>query len=235
MIRIAIVEDEDEAEFALKKNLKEWAEKRNVSFDTIRFSSAEDFLEKYTPAYDVVFMDIELGGMDGMRAAKKLREFDENVVLIFVTNMKKYVVHGYEVGALNYIVKPINFFSFAMTMDRCLRSLERRASDTVHIKLSNGMKAVQSSDILYIDVMKHDLTFHLLGETVQSYGSLTEWERKLAPYHFVRGNASALINLRRIKMVVDDRVYIGDMVLYLSRSKKKEFLAKMMEYYGERL
>lgn len=234
MIRIAVVEDEDSAEQSLRENLESWNVQKKYSFHIERYRSAEDFLEKYDSGFDVVFMDIELNGMDGVRAAKKLREFDEQVVLIFVTNMKKYVVSGYEVGALNYIVKPINFFSFSLTMDRCMRRLESRGADSICVKIPYGFKKIQCSDIYYVDIVKHELLFHTVSGGVKTYGNLKEWENKLESFGFVRCNASAIVNLRHVESVIGDDIHIGGDVIRISRTKKKSFLETFTMFIGEK-
>ena len=111
-MNIAIVEDDGKEAEALLSYIKKYGEKSGTSFDVKIFSDAENFLESYKQGLDIVFMDIELPGMNGMDASKRLRALDRSVTLIFVTNMARFAVNGYEVGAFDFIVKPVTYGSF---------------------------------------------------------------------------------------------------------------------------
>ena len=123
MIRIAIVEDERRERAHLRDCLAYMAEKEQLEFDIVEFGSGEEFLGGYQPVYDIVLMDIELPGINGMETAMALRRMDAFVLLVFVTNMVQYAVSGYEVNALNYILKPVNRFDFALKMNKAISRL----------------------------------------------------------------------------------------------------------------
>lgn len=106
MINVAIVEDEQEAVEYLSECLHRYGEKTGETFSFTHFPEPITFLEKYKPVYDLVFMDIRMPMMDGMQAAKKLREADTSVLLVFVTRMGDYAIQGYDVGATAFIKKP---------------------------------------------------------------------------------------------------------------------------------
>ena len=114
MINVAIVEDEQEAVEYLSDCLHRYGEKTGETFSFTHFPEPITFLEKYKPVYDLVFMDIRMPMMDGMQAAKKLREADTSVLLVFVTRMGDYAIQGYDVGATAFIKKPISYFDFEM-------------------------------------------------------------------------------------------------------------------------
>lgn len=109
MLRCAIVEDTAQELEHLQNGLKRYSAERALPLNVTAFGNAADFLEHYCADYDIVFMDIELPGLNGMEAAHRLREIDRQVILIFVTNMAQYAVKGYEVDALDYIIKPAQY------------------------------------------------------------------------------------------------------------------------------
>ena len=121
MRNVAVIEDEKSASDALGQHLKRYGAETGEEFKIYVFPDAETFLQNYKADYDVVFMDIELPGMNGMTAARELRKLDGKVVLVFVTNMSQFAVGGYEVGAFDFILKPVNYSSFFLTDVSSLR------------------------------------------------------------------------------------------------------------------
>lgn len=136
MVNVAIVEDEDAAAAILSNCLDKYAsaKREGVEFSVCRYHDAVSFLENYRSRFDIVFMDIQLPDLDGMEAAKKLRRLDSSVTLIFVTNMANFAVRGYEVDALDFIVKPVEYFSFALKLDRALERLKSTAEQEIFAK-----------------------------------------------------------------------------------------------------
>ena len=134
MIHAVIVEDDKQAASKLNDFLRLYFDKRNLSFHVTIYSNAVDFLSDYSYKYDVVFMDIEMPLMNGMEAAKRLRELDHNVCLIFVTNMMQYAVKGYEVDAIGYIVKPIDYFVFDVNMNKVVDRLAKKQSEEILLR-----------------------------------------------------------------------------------------------------
>ena len=173
--------------------------------------------------------------MNGVRATKKFRQVNQITILIFVTNIKKFVASGYEVGALNYILKPIKYYSLAMTMDRALSIIEMRKSEPVRIRTSDGYILVDSRDIFYIEVMKHEVTIHTAKGIYSHYGSLKDWEKVLVRYKFVRCNSSTLVNLRHLREIRSDEIVVEESVLRLGRSKKEAFMQSVTEFLGDNI
>lgn len=93
-VRIAIVEDSDQDRELLKKNLSRYEREKDIRFDLTEFSDGEDLVTDYSADYDLILMDIKMTFMDGMRAAKKIREMDSEVVIVFITNMPQYAIEG---------------------------------------------------------------------------------------------------------------------------------------------
>ena len=109
MYRIAIVEDEKEFREQLQEYLKRYGVENNIVFQIDVFEDGSDILEHYQKNYDMVLLDIEMPKVNGMDAAERIREMDEEVVLMFITNMAQYAIRGYSVGALDFVMKPITY------------------------------------------------------------------------------------------------------------------------------
>ena len=155
MIRVAIVEDEETHADNIKKYLNKYSGERNVEFSVDWFSDAINFISDYNAKYDIVFMDIEMPHMNGMDCAEKLRQLDNNVILIFVTNMVQYAVKGYEVDAMGYIVKPIAYVPFCVLMDKVVRRVAQTPDKEIHIKKDGYVKVIPVRNLMYVEVSDH--------------------------------------------------------------------------------
>ena len=123
MIRIALVEDEDIYVKQMQKYLEQYSRENGLKINLKVFGDGEDILEYYTGQYDIILLDIQMQFMDGMTAAEKIRELDPKVILIFVTNMVQYAVQGYSVDAMDYILKPVDYFMLSQRLNKAVARL----------------------------------------------------------------------------------------------------------------
>lgn len=229
MINIAIVEDMPQIAEELKTLLASLLEKGGHSAEIHIFYSAEDFLQ-VSKKYDIVFMDIELPGINGMNAAHTLREQNNAAVIIFVTSFTGFAVEGFSVSALDYIVKPFNVYSIEMTLRNALKRVRSKRSVTVSIPLSDGICCFDSSEIIYIETYGHKMIFHTGSEVKESWGSLRKVEEMLIPYDFVRIHRSFLVNMRYITGVTKGFVNVANEQLPLSYNKSRTLIQKLNSY-----
>lgn len=230
MIRIAIVEDDPVEAKNLKEFLERYGSEKNKGFEISVFPEAVNFVSFYRPQYDIIFMDIDLPNLNGMSAAKKLRKKDEVVTIIFVTNLRQFAVEGYSVNALDFVVKPVRYTEFESLMNKALRQLSYKADKEVVISSANGVVRVSVSDILYVEVDKHRLIYHTTDGTRDRWGTLKEIEKELPKESFVRCNSGYLVNLRHVKKVEDEFVFVGSERLVISRAKRTEFISALTDY-----
>lgn len=163
MVKIAIVEDEKSAADELSRFLGEYYEEKGGDYRVDVYGDALSFLAAYD-GYDVVFMDIELPDYDGMRAAKKLRDTDDTVIIVFVTNMRSFAVEGYKVGALDFVMKPVGRPVLRSLLRKVDRILLRTRGSKVTVKTwGGGIKLLDADEIYYVEVARHHLVFHTEG------------------------------------------------------------------------
>ncbi len=231
---VAIVEDDNEYSSFLEKCLSRYGSEKGFIFNTQIFNKAETFLDNYKKAFDIVFMDVDLGKgfLNGMDAARKLRNIDDTVILFFVTNMPQFAPEGYSVNALDYCLKPISYSNLSVKIDKAIKLLSSRSGQPVKIKEKEGTRIVSSNDIMYIDVMGHDLMFHTVDGVIDSYGGLSERENELSGCNFARCSASALVNLSYVTGLYGDEIAVGGDRIKIGRSKKKAFMEQLNMYLG---
>ena len=161
--------------------------------------------------------------LNGMKAAQKIYEKDKDVVMVFVTNLEKYAVQGYRVDAMGYLLKPFAYSRFAEIMDKSLRRLERRRAEEIVLLNGGTIVRVPVSNILYIEVIGHILTYHTSYGEYQMRGKLSEKEKELEKMGFARCNKGYLVNLMHVKGIVKNIVQVGEEELLISRGKTKYF------------
>ncbi len=233
MFNFAIVEDEKAAASALKGFVETYCEENKIRANIVCFDSAAGLLKNYKPVFDVIFMDIMLPNLNGMDAAKRLRELDNRVVLIFVTNMANFAVKGYEVDALDFIIKPVVYDSFAMKMRKAVSVARREKGIDIKIQIDGSIKILPAAKIRYIEVNKHNLIYHSEDGIFHSRGTISALEKRLAEENFVRCNVCYLVNLKYVTGVNGDNLTIAGQNLKISRARKKEFLQGLTNYLGK--
>ena len=230
MIRIAIVEDEDDAAATLGGFLDKYSHEYGCALTVSRYKDAVRFLTEFKSNFDIVFMDIELPMLNGMDASYKLRETDADVVLIFVTNMAQFAVQGYEVNALNFIVKPVKYFNFAQKLTRALKRAEENADGEICVNSNKTIVRLKTSKLKYIEVLGNNLLYHSETGIYKSYGRLKDVEIKLEKFNFVRCNNCYLVNLKYVTEIKSYVAVIGDEELKISRPKRKDFVRAVNNY-----
>ncbi len=233
---IAIVDDEQQSIDSLRQCLDLYANEFGVDFNIELFTDGADFLSGYKSGYDVVFMDVDMPKLNGLLTAKSLRGFDDDVVLVFITNLAKYAIKGYEVNARDYILKPLNYSAFKMKIKRILASVKIRQDKNILLSNNGTTVKVDESSIYYIEISNHNIIYHTVKGDFSSYGTMKLVEKNLSKSQFFRCNSGYLVNLEHISKVIGNEVVIsnGDR-LVISRARKKEFLEHVHKFYmGEK-
>ena len=232
MLRIAVVEDSAEMRGQIHDFLLRYEKETGTELLVSLFSDGAEILDRYRPIYDIIFLDIEMPGVNGMDAAEQIRAWDSEVVLVFITNLAQYAIRGYSVRALDYVLKPINYFTFSTKLEKAVQMVQRQASGQVVLRLSDGAVRLETRQIRYVEVQNGVLRYHTeLGEFAVR-GTLQAAEAELAPYHFVRCNYWYLVNLMYVTKVQKDTAVVAGAELQISRRNKNAFMAALTDYVG---
>ena len=231
-MNVAIVEDNTSSAKNLQSHLARFEKETGIDIRSSVYKDGIDFIANYASQWDLVLMDIEMPVLDGMRTAKKLRELDKDVLLIFVTQLAQYAISAFEVDAMDYMLKPVNYYAFYLKMQRVVHKLKSKSREFITIKNKSSVKKIAIDDIRYIDIYGHTLYYHTAEGTFPSTGSKTlkELSEDMKKYGFQRCSQSYLVNLKYVKSFDKETVTIyNEGPLPVSRQMRKEFMQALME------
>ena len=232
MTRIAIVEDEAAVREQLAGYVQRYTRQYGTQFEVTMFTDGVEILEDYRPVYDIIFLDVEMQHLDGMETARRIRELDSDVLLIFITNMAQYAIKGYAVGALDYVLKPVPYFAFSQQLQKAVNQLAKRTRHYLAVPVDGGMRRLDAATIYYIESEGHRVHFYTEDGDFSAPGALKALEEKLTGRLFARCNSGYLVNLAQVSGVQQNTVQVGPHELQISRPKRRAFLAALADYIG---
>ena len=207
--RIAIVDDSvKDAEF-VKVILENWANQRHADIRAEVFLSAESFLFRYAEdkEWDILLLDIEMGAMDGVTMAKRVRQDNEAVQIVFITGYSDYIAEGYEVAALHYLMKPVNKDKLFAVLDRAMEK-RKQEERCLNLEAYGEMVRIPFYEIRYLDVHQNYVTVHAKSDyTVKR--TLGDFEKELDD-RFCRVGRGMILNLKYIQRVTKAEVRLSD-------------------------
>ena len=230
-MRIAICDDE--------KNIRELIGNKVVrqypEAEIVFFSSGEELLlsDMYI---DILFLDIQMSGRNGMETARELRQKDKNMIIIFVTAVEEYVFQAFDVGAFHYIVKPIDDAKFVDVLHRAVEGLDLQNKDVkereekyVLINNSGVHTKVILDEIVYAEVFNRKVVIHKLNETIEYYGKMSDLEA-LTGDNFFRPHRAYLINFKYVEKYDATTIYLEKGTVLMAKQNYPEFVKKYMKY-----
>lgn len=232
-MRIVVVDDSRDDAKQLTDFLEQYQREKNTVYQLDVYNSSVDFLEEFKGQYDVIFLDIEMPGSDGLETAREIRQKDKNVGIIFVTNMAQYAVNGYEVDAIDFMVKPVGYYNFTEKLEKAFRYVQNHNEKTILLTTKDGIQKLVLSEIYFIEKERDYLVFHSKQGIFKQRGSMKELKEKLTQTSIIENNSGCLTNLDYVNRIGKETVSIttGE-ELPLSRRLKKSFTQSYMDYMG---
>lgn len=228
MLRIALCDDETDARdalrFQLEKALIEETEK--IVYEFSAGANAVSWLQKHPGEVDLLFLDIEMKGLNGMETARRIRAFDQNIMIAFLTGYPDYVFDGYSVGALDYIVKPVATQRLVELLHRVRIKLEQEKNLTFSFRNADGTWRFLLHDILYFYSDRRKVTLVTEQSEYAFYARLDEIEEQTG-HQFVRIHQRYLINPAHVDYLGSDSVTVLGQELPCSRKYREAALQKI--------
>ena len=234
MFVIAVVDDDGKEALELKGLVEAYFQEHSLPCLVQIYQAPMDFIRN-ADRHDIVFLDIRMDQLDGLEVARLMRKVDEKSILIFVTHMAQLAIKGYQVDALDFIVKPADRFSITYVLDKALSRLRSIGGTVVPIKTAEGILTVSDNDIHYVEVFDHNLVYHTTQGTYTSRGRLSDVRKRLGEERFVTCNRSFLVNLRYVSSIRPESLVVDGVEISVSKPHRKEILARFSDFVGENL
>lgn len=231
-MQIAFIDDDQTFLAHQRAYLERFVAEEGIHCEGAFFQGSFAFMDIAPGRFDVIFLDIEMPGMDGLETAQMIRRSDPAVCLIFVTNMAQYAIRGYEVNALDFVLKPVAYFTFADKLKKAMRFCAPRREREAVLNQDGMLVRVPYSQIRYIEKEKNYLCYHTEQGEFRQRGSVAEQEQSFADSGFCKCTSGCLVNLKYVRKTGKDVLWVGDTPLPVSRQQRKAFLDSLMTYLG---
>ncbi len=236
MLNIAIVDDEGKIREKLRGYIDKYFKEQDCEIKSEYrvdcFSDGINFLSAPFGLYDIVFMDIKMPMKDGLEIAREFRKNNVTACLIFVTNLSDMAIKGYEVDALDFVVKPLAYEDFKYRMAKAVRKAQSILKDSIIICYNRVPVKLSVQSIMYVETVYHKVIYHAIEGDYEEWGTMREAEKKLKEYNFSRCNSGYLVNLRYVDNVEGNIVYMGKTEIPISRNRRTAFMDDLVRYVG---
>ncbi|NLW39651.1 MAG: response regulator transcription factor [Tissierellia bacterium] len=233
IINIAIVDDEEVQVQLLTKYVENWACKKNIKLIVDSFYSGESFEFSWSmdKRYDVLLLDIQMPGLNGVELAKKIREEDQIINIIFITAIPDYIGEGYNVEAINYLIKPIDEKKLYECLDRAFEKTPKEEK-VLLVEEQGEIHRIVQGDILYIESFGHNLEINTIDERYNIRKNIGNMEKELDDKDFVRCHRSYIVGLRYVKRIGKNELELDNgIIIPVSRRQYAKTNRAFIEYY----
>jgi DNA-binding LytR/AlgR family response regulator len=232
MLRILLAEDNPVDAESVSNFLKEALGASGTAYQLAVYTNGEQLLEGLTAGVDMVLLDIEMPGIDGLSTARRVRQYDDVVPICFLTRLGSLALEGYEVNAAGFLIKPINYPSFHRTIMRMLHQIRISKASLVAFRVGKEQRFIDVRSIIYVETYKKHVLVHTEREDFACAEPLHAIEAKLGDAAFYRIHNAFLVNMAYVVTMSMTDVYLQNDRLPLSKHRRQGFLKALIEYSG---
>lgn len=233
MFTIALCEDNSLQREELKNNLGKVLDEIGIDYKIIAFESGEDLLKSYPEKLDILFLDIQMGKLTGMETARKVRDYDNKVEIIFITALWDYVQKGYEVRAFRYLIKPVKFQELKEQVTACVESITKKRDTYITIKDKGSVLKLNTEEILFLETFGRKVVIHMNSQDHIVKTSMNKLEKELENIGFFRCHTSYIVNLSKIEELQKDSLVINKFNLPVSKHRMKNLKLRLTSILGD--
>ena len=228
MIRIGICDDDSRARDALRWKLERLLEEEQeqIIYDFSSGTGVVQWLQKHPGQMDLLFLDVEMEPCTGLEAARQIRQFNESLLIVFVTGFADFVFEGYQVRALDYLLKPVEETRLEAVLSSARKALAQSEEDYLSIRNAEGIYRIRRNEILYCYSDRRKVSVVLQGREIQFYDKLDAIAQRLGE-GFVRIHQRYLVRAGAVDYIGTDTVRIQDHSLPISRSMRQTAARKL--------
>lgn len=235
MRNLVICDDEINSQNLLVSFLERYCNETGELFNITIINSGEILIKDLSENADILLLDIKMGQLSGMEAARILRKNRLNVKIIFITSMTQYALEGYEVHAFGFLKKPVSYDSFKRQLSEALLSLDKQEGHIISLNQGSTIFRINTNEILYFEAFKHEIQIFTFGGIQKCSTPLIKLEELVRDDPFFRCHKGFLVNFRYIKKINKDSLTMSNKIqIPLSKHRRKEFLIHFSKYAGER-
>lgn len=232
MIKIAIVEDTPEQRAQLRGYVEDFFAQHGEPVQVLEYPDGQAIVEAYPDEVQLLLLDIDMPRMNGMDAAQAIRERDEQVLIVFITNLIQYAVRGYAVDAMDFLIKPVTAYSCRATFSRVLKKLRQRRGQRIEVKCHKNTLVVNLGELLYAETQGRALLLHLQSGPLTVSESIQSFEERTRGMALFRCHNSFLVNLAFVDRLEKTDAVVAGQRIPISKYRRSGFLQAMADYMG---
>lgn len=229
-MRIAIADDEKRYSDQLQGQLRRFGVENQIEIQLFSFPNGAELLENFRGGWDMVLLDVDMPTMNGLETARAIRQFDPEILIMFITNLAQYALSGYEVQAFDYMLKPVSYPALSMKLKLALRILQKNTDRSITLNQDGEIFRVPLSHLYYIEIYSHRLCYHTMERDIDinSTRTLSDLEEEFKQDGFVRCHKSILVNARYVDHIKGCTLTVAGKDVPISKNRRKEVLAELL-------